>query len=268
MITLDEMKHIELDMMKEVHAFCLAHNITYSLGYGTLLGAVRHKGFIPWDDDIDLIMPRPDYDTFIQSFQREHYKVVSSSVDPVYCYPYAKVYDTRTFLHEELRHTYPDMGVFIDIFPVDGLPEDEVEQLNLYKKQKFLYKLHMGMKYHLSKEWSIPKNLLIFGARGLSLFFPIKKVIATLEKNYLLYPYETSAEVAVMVGEVKLVPIARSSFENPVLLAFEDASFFAISGYEANLTGLYGDYMKLPPLEQQVSEHRYKVGWKQEKSEL
>ncbi|MBI9094571.1 MAG: LicD family protein [Sphaerochaeta sp.] len=265
MINLDEMKHLELDMMKEIHAFCLAHDITYSLGYGTLLGAVRHKGFIPWDDDIDLIMPRPDYDIFIQSFQSEHYKVVSSSLDPAYCYPYAKVYDTRTYLQETLRNTYPDMGVFIDIFPVDGLPPDKREQVLLYKRQKFLYKLHMSMKYYLSREWSIPKDLLLLVARGVALFFPVRKVIKALERNCLLYPYETSKDVAVMVGEAKLVTIARSSFEHPVLLEFEDASFYAISDYESNLTGLYGDYLKLPPIEQQASEHRYKVGWKQEK---
>lgn len=257
------MKHIELDMMKEVHAFCLAHNITYSLGYGTLLGAVRHKGFIPWDDDIDLIMPRPDYDTFIQSFQSEHYKAVSSSMDPAYCYPYAKVYDSRTYLQENLRHTYPDMGVFIDIFPVDGLPPDKKQQVKLYKRQKFLYKLHMSMKYRFSKEWNLPKNLLLLLARSVALYFPIEKVISKLERNYLLYPYETSPDVAVMLGEVELVPIARSSFEHPVLLEFEDTSFFAIADYESNLTGLYGDYLKLPPIEQQESEHRYTVGWKQ-----
>ncbi len=264
MINLDEMKRIELDMMKEIHAFCLAQNITYSLGYGTLLGAVRHKGFIPWDDDIDLIMPRPDYDKFIKSFQGEHYKVVSS-LDPTYCYPYAKVYDSRTYLKENLHHTYPDMGVFIDIFPVDGLPPDKKHQLRLYRRQKFLYKLHISMKYHISNEWSIPKNLLLLVSRGVAIFFPVRKVVKALERNYLLYPYETSSDVAVMLGEVELVPIARSSFEHPVLLEFEDTSFYAIKDYDANLTGLYGEYLKLPPLEQQVSEHRYKVGWKQEK---
>ncbi len=265
MINLDEMKHIELEMMKEIHAFCLAHNITYSLGYGTLLGAVRHKGFIPWDDDIDLIMPRPDYDRFIQSFQSEHYKVISSSLDPTYYYPYAKVYDRRTYLQETLRHSYPDMGVFIDIFPVDGLPSDKRQQVRLYTRQKFLYKLHMSMKYYLSKEWSIAKNLLLLVSRGMALFFPLGKVIASLERNYLLYPYDTIKDVAVMVGEAQLVTIARSSFEHPVLLEFEDTSFYAISEYESNLTGLYGDYLKLPPLEQQASEHRYTVGWKQDK---
>ncbi len=261
MINLDEMKRIELDMMKEIHAFCLAHNITYSLGYGTLLGAVRHTGFIPWDDDIDLIMPRPDYDRFIRSFASEHYKVVSS-LDPAYCYPYAKAYDARTYLQEDLRYTYPDMGVFIDIFPVDGLPLDKKQQERFYKKQKFLYKLHMSMKYHISKEWSISKNLLLLVSRGVAIFFPVRKVVKALERNYLLFPYKMSPDVAVMVGEVKLVPIARSSFEHPVLLKFEDTSLYAISEYDAYLAGLYGEYLKLPPVDQQASEHRYRVGWK------
>lgn len=264
MIDLDEMKRIELDMMKEIHAFCLTHTITYSLGYGTLLGAVRHNGFIPWDDDIDLIMPRPDYDRFIQFFQSEHYKVVSS-LDPAYSYPYAKVYDSRTYLQEDLRHCYPDMGVFIDIFPVDGLPPHKRQQLRLYKRQKFLYKLHMSMKYYLSKEWSLPKNLLLLLSRGIAIFFPVRKVVKALERNYLLFPYETSPEGAVLVGEVELVPISQSSFEQPVLLQFEDASFYAISDFESNLTALYGDYLKLPPPEQRASEHRYTVGWKQGK---
>ncbi|MDT4762166.1 LicD family protein [Sphaerochaeta sp. PS] len=264
MIDLDGMKHIELEMMKEIHAFCQAHGITYSLGYGTLLGAVRHKGFIPWDDDIDILMPRPDYDAFRHSFQSGDYQVVSSS-DSGYFYPYAKVYDKRTYLQEDLRYTYPDMGVFIDIFPVDGLPDEYDQQVRLYKKQKFLYKLHMSMKYRFSREWNASKNLLLLLARMIALFFPIGKVIKKLEQNYLLFAYEEKPQVAVMLGEVKLVPISRSSFESLTLLEFEDTQFYAIAQYESYLSGLYGDYLQLPPLAQQASEHRYTVGWKQEK---
>jgi len=261
MIELDEMKTIELEMMKQVHAFCASHSIRYSLGYGTLLGAIRHKGFIPWDDDIDLIMPRPDYDEFIKTFNSDVYCVVSS-LDTGYYYPYAKVYDKRTFLKEELRYTYPDMGVFIDVFPVDGLPASLQAQERLYSVQKFLYKLHMSMKYHVSREWSLLKNFLVLVSRVISLFYPLKRVIKKIEKNYLLNSYDASEDVAVLLGEIKLVKIPKSSFEHLGMMAFEDSQFLVVPDVDSLLTKLYGDYMTPPPPEKQTSEHRYTVGWK------
>ena len=119
-VTLEEMRDLQLAMMDKIHEFCVERGIRYSLGGGTLLGAVRHKGYIPWDDDIDIMLPRPDYERFLKEFDGVYpnFKVLHLNNDRTYPYLFAKVYDSRTLL-VECRAT---MGVYIDVFPIDGLP--------------------------------------------------------------------------------------------------------------------------------------------------
>lgn len=114
-IDVDELKHIQLDMLKDVHAFCVNNNIKYSLAYGTLLGAVRHRGYIPWDDDIDIMMLREDYNRFVHSYDNDIYRIEDLSTDPDYELPYAKVEDVRTVMKEFVNGS-SSSGVYIDIF--------------------------------------------------------------------------------------------------------------------------------------------------------
>ena len=130
-VTLAELRKIQLAILDKVHEFCMERGLRYSLGGGTLLGAVRHKGYIPWDDDIDIMMPRPDYDRFLQEFDGAypHYGVLWYKNDENCLWPYAKVYDNRTVLEEHFIKT----GINIDVFPVDGLPDES--KINGYLKQ-------------------------------------------------------------------------------------------------------------------------------------
>ena len=124
---LEELHQIELDMLKEIDRICRRENIQYYLAGGTLLGAVRHKGFIPWDDDIDIAMARDEYERFLKVMKKERHpylKIFAMEFDKEYQYTFAKVVDTRTRLIEEIGKDLPDMGVFIDIFPIDGLGND------------------------------------------------------------------------------------------------------------------------------------------------
>lgn len=260
-ITLTEMQTIELDIMNSIHIFCREHNLRYSLAYGTLLGAVRHRGFIPWDDDMDIMMPRPDYEKFINTFTSQRYHVVSLK-DEGYVYPYAKVYDKRTYLHEQLRYRYPDMGVFIDIFPVDGLPDSYSLRKRQYTQQVILYKLHMSMKYYFSSEWSLLKNIQLAFGRMVEFILPVRKVLGFLERRSLRYSFDNTNEVAILLGDDVLIPIQKEEFNQPVLLQFNGSEFFSIPTYERYLQKLFGDFMKLPPEDKQKSEHRYSVGWK------
>ena len=263
MITLQEMQQIELGIMKTVHTFCCEHNLRYSLAYGTLLGAVRHEGFIPWDDDMDIMMPRPDYEQFLATFSLPGYSVVSPK-DDEYHYPYAKVCDTRTFLQEELRNTYPKLGVFIDIFPVDGLPDKQSKQLAFYRKQRVRYKLHMSMKYHFSREWTFSKNALIAVGRTIETIQSLHRLVVRIDKQAQGHPFCQNPHCAVLTGEVGLLPIACEAFDDLDSLSFEDSHFLSIAGYDEYLRNLYGEYQVLPPLEKRQSEHRYSVGWNNE----
>ena len=118
-----------MDILQDMQRFCEEKGLRYYLSYGSLLGAVRHKGFIPWDDDIDIWMPRPDYERFCKEYDHPHYKVLSAWTDKDYPLDFAKVHDIRTKVVEEGGDG--DWGVFVDIFILDGIhsPEEGVRMM-------------------------------------------------------------------------------------------------------------------------------------------
>ena len=146
-ISSDEIKQIELDILKDVAKFCDAHGLRYFLSDGTLLGAVRHKGFIPWDDDIDIMMPYKDYQQFVKGYFHEYYYVNSIEKDLSYPLLFAKVFDKRTccnMVGDDSPH------VWIDIFPLMGLPANKLLKKNIYKLF-FMSSLYLAEYYYY--EW-------------------------------------------------------------------------------------------------------------------
>jgi lipopolysaccharide cholinephosphotransferase len=137
-LSIERLKETELDIFIEIDRFCRKNEIQYSLAGGTLLGAVRHKGFIPWDD-IDLMMTRENYDRFISLFSKEagRYRVITYQNNPQYKYLFAKVVDSQTKVVEEHYFPVDDLGVFVDIFPIDALGNTIGEAKQKLKKAKF-----------------------------------------------------------------------------------------------------------------------------------
>ena len=164
-INLEELKAIQVEILDEVHRFCEANGIKYFLSSGTLIGAVRHKGYIPWDDDIDLYMLRSDYEDFLKEFNKkeENYRVVSLRTDKKCTIAYAKVERLGTVLIEDVDHPM-EQGVNIDIFPVDGVPDD-VNARKKYFSRIDRYRNMMTLKnVSLRKSRSLIKNaILLFG---------------------------------------------------------------------------------------------------------
>ena len=139
---IQELRQIQMGILDDVHRFCEAHGLRYFLSSGTLIGAVRHKGYIPWDDDIDIYMPRKDYEEFLQTYTSDsgHYRAINPQTEQHYYYTFAKVVDSRTRMVEKETEGY-EIGVYMDSFPVDFVTDDLQERERIFKKKKLLYKI-------------------------------------------------------------------------------------------------------------------------------
>ena len=268
-IEINEMQKIELEILKYFSNFCDEHKLRYFLSNGTLLGAIRHNGFIPWDDDIDVYMPRNDYMKFLHlvgSSLGPNYKLVTPYNSKKYLYTYAKLFDDRTVLvefPETLKYT---IGVYIDIFPVDGLPDSEIEINKHFKRTKKLISqnwLFIAQGKRLTKETKLYKRmygyLFVFLARLMGEKFYFNK----LDKMARKYDFDKSEEVALTAcGYGAVERMKQSYFAKCQKVKFENNLFNAPIGYHEYLTSLYGDYMKLPPLEEQIKRHNNETFWK------
>lgn len=263
-ISFEEAKKVELDILVDIAKFCETHGLRYYLAYGTLIGAIRHKGFIPWDDDIDINMPRADYNEFLRTYNKEGkiYRVIDPR-DKNSRHSFAKVIDTRTVKDEPMMNYKEPLGIDVDIFPLDGMPEEEAEYDKWYDA---LYKIYekftlKGLKtsYYprVATRWKLKAKQLLYPSRNRLL----DKAQALHEK----YPYETSKFVGCMESRYngKGNRAEKADFADTVDVAFEDLTFKAPVGYDRILRNLYGDYMTLPPEEKRVTHHTNKMYWKE-----
>ncbi len=267
-----EQLHQELfDMLCKYVDFCEAHGLRYYLVGGTLLGAVRHKGFIPWDDDIDVGMPRPDYEKFLELVAREPIGpnlVVRSNRDHSFPNPYAELHNDNIRLERRsskyIENEYQVFSMFLDIFPEDGWPANE-------KKARRIAKLMIALRYMntfsrarffhgTTKFRAITKTPIILLAKIIS----NRRIVALMENIALKYPFEKCKYVGALTyglygfGERCL----KKDFVKERTVTFEGRQFKAPGCIEDYLTGLYGDYMQIPP-ESEREDHGLVV-WKKE----
>lgn len=256
---LSELKEIELGIMKKVHKFCIDNNILYFLSHGTLIGAVRHSGFIPWDDDIDIFMPRPDYERFCKifpSFQDELLlELVNHKTKRYFGRPMSKVIDTRTILTEPQYIGDDPIGVFVDIWPLDGTPKEQEKAYSYIKKCKDLQR---DLYINISKDVLGVKNKL----RALWVKrIDSKKLVEKLDNQIKRYSYDASEYVTCYMDPYHAL-MKKEWFASSTLLKFEDTEFCVPIGYKEVLTELYGNFMELPPVEKRVPHHIINTYWK------
>lgn len=262
-ISLDELKKIQLDILKSYIDFCNDNNLIYFLGGGTLLGSIRHKGYIPWDDDIDVMMPRADYEILLNKYNNSHFKILSFKNTDSYYYPFAKIVDLRTKLVEKDLEEINEMGVYIDVFPIDYLPNEKKEISKIFKKYDKYGKIVLFSKYvDLSKT---SKNIIKKIIKKLLMPFLKNKNICknNLKKMNVLGCNEKTDTVACISGryfEKEIMP--ASYIDGYIESDFENLKCKIPVGYDSYLTKHYGDYMKLPPKEKQVSNHSNTAYWK------
>lgn len=258
MAELNPLQQKLLEMLSWLHTFCQKNNLSYYVMGGTMLGAVRHNGFIPWDDDVDIIMPRSDYEKLLKLLETpvEHYVVESvNSSAKDFTYNYSKFYDINTSLTDPAKVPVK-RGVFIDVFPLDGIGNSMEESLKNYKTIDFLHTLLVIKRCSIRKGRKWWKNL---GAlSGALLPINVKKLSrkldalcakrSSLDCKYVGYLTSSYGRREIMENDI---------YGTPTPYLFEGITVYGPEKYDEYLTKLYHDWRKLPPEDKRQTTHGF-----------
>ena len=259
-MTLEDVQKVSLTILEKVHRFCIANNISYSLSYGTLIGAVRHKGFIPWDDDVDIMMLRPDYERFLSSYNVSGTGIISQHDANSYLF-YTKVFDTEKTLCK-FRFPFSSSysgGVAIDVFPIDYV-EDDFETYNckwsilenLWQRQMQCREAKMSFSSmpSLKKKMGLLKRKIARkGGRDIT---HIKEQALILCHSVPFGSTDHVSELACLDMGAEKKYFLADDFSETISLDFAGHRFSVIKGYDRFLRTIYGDYMRFPPQEKRV----------------
>lgn len=254
-----ELKIMLTDILIDIQRVCDENKLSYYLVGGTLLGAVRHNGFIPWDDDIDIALPREDYEKFmhLEDQLRNNFIIVDYTKDNNYPYNFMKVENKNTTLIEEMyEHRGGKGGIYIDVFPLDGVPENKYIRklhfisINFWKTMLILHYCNP------QKERSKIKSFIVSMIKGLT---NEKKIHQILDNRMKKYTYKDSKLVINYLGAYKeREMVDKEFFGRGQKVVFEKEEFNGPEKCDEYLKAIYGNYMKLPPKEKQISHHRIK----------
>ena len=250
-LDIDEIKEVELGVMDYIHNICKEKGINYSLAYGSLLGAVRHKGFIPWDDDLDIALKRDQYDKLYQAILEDNnsiYKVVSWENDSRYPYPFYRVYDSRTVYENNYIQNDIELGICVDVFPFDDYKDvnKEITKLDMYRRLS-VYTLY-GIR---NKEAGI-KNIVRY---LMLVVFRLTRVKTWNKKlnDCSKTPVDGEYIDYLMESKKYSTKIDAKALDKVVEFKFEDRIYNIPADYDHILTTIYGsDYMEIPPLEKRI----------------
>lgn len=263
MIEADLTKQIqqkELSMLLYFKEICEKHNLTFYLCGGGLIGAVRHKGFIPWDDDIDLFMPRPDYEklgaVWNQYADTEHYSYCRTDEKNIYHDAGASIRDNyTTFINRHSVNEDICQGLALEIMPIDGCPKSKINGA---------FQMFFAMIFSLFNAQRLPDNkgkFVRFCSR--ILYGIIKsaklryKIWRFAERKMIKYAWHECSEVTELIGSIKGMKLRhpKSDFDTVTYLDFEGYKIPVMIGYDRYLRLIWGDYMQLPPVEKRVAKH-------------
>lgn len=249
-LTTRQIQLVGLNMLKYFDSLCKEHHLTYFLSGGTLLGAIRHQGFIPWDDDVDVMMPRPDYNRLMEllpSLKHERFSLLTKIGG--YETPYLRLMDSHTVVLQNGYLTESVPHLFLDIFPIEGLPDSDEDCLSFYKKMRLydiMYQSVRKAKFRENERLKLLKTGVHYLARmtgGASAW------CRRFDRAAQKYAFGTTKHSGVCLiahyGARECMP--AEVFAASVPVRFEDGEFPAPAGYDRYLSGLYRDYMQLPP---------------------
>ena len=271
-MTLEEYKKIIKDMLGFVHKVCTDNNIHYCVAYGTLIGTIRHDGFIPWDDDIDIWMLGEDYERFIKivSTTSNNYYILSAANSPYYYNLMTRICAKTGILKLKGIVDIDNLGPFIDIFPVYKAPENYDERMSFYaeiRDANYDIRYSLPLKYYkllpLKKKISTVKHIIKrFRKRYFIGIENLKQIRTDLVKRY----ERTNVDCYYAVFDLAKISdkrvFTRKDIEETELHKFEDIEVLIPKAYDKILTRIYGDYMKMPPIEERVSRHHFTPYWR------
>lgn len=258
-ITIEEKRSIFLEMLQEVDTFCRSHKIRYSLSSGTLIGAIRHKGFIPWDDDLDITMPLPDMLRFRDIFSSKKMKYCDVDTERNHFFQFSRLVYLPTYSKVGVFNN-KGLGVNIDVYPIVGLPSDETDReayfakvTNLYKKRKIYEKLSRGVRKITPFHSFIGTRNVVREYRDAELFDS-----HPYNESKLFYRIADKPEPEIIIKDI----LDFDLFDNLFDLSFENVTCLATGHYHKYLSQKYGDYMQLPPEPERVPRHVANYYWK------
>jgi lipopolysaccharide cholinephosphotransferase len=264
-LNLDEVKVIQLEILSKVAEFCEEEGISYSLSFGTLLGAVRHQGYIPWDDDIDIMMLRKDYDFFVRNFNCPGSVLQVKSVlnDSSFPLAFSKVEKLGTKMVEaEFSDIDYEIGINIDIFPLDIIPEGTVSFplyfLSIKAMHKILFIKSIRVDLENKNIWRNPVLILL---KTILTWLPYRIITQILHR--FISRSNSLGSNKVMISSFPSVKMSeifpRDIFTELIEMPFEGKKYKVIKEFQSYLTTQYGDYTELPPIEKRVSHHKFKA---------
>lgn len=267
-LNLRQIQEAMVGNLKFIHEFCEKHGLTYYITYGTLLGAIRHKGFIPWDDDNDIWMPRKDFDKFVELCNNgalEGTPFVLCTREKTKNYPYGiPRLSNMNYAYIVTNSWEPqfDIGIFTDIYPLDNYCTDEEKALELFNATNKINKEYGRWLFWKGKNFfiTIPRTMLYFYLRiklGSDYSLKVNKRLYNKVKEY-------TTDDDKFVGTptwngARLHRYPKNAFKDKVLVDFEGEKFYAPVGWDTILKIPYGNYMELPPVEQRTPYHGYKI---------
>jgi len=257
-----------LVILKVFAQVCEKHNLRYFLNGGTCLGAIRHKGFIPWDDDVDVMMPREDYEKFLtlqDEFKGTPYFIQSWKSDRHYIYGFTKLRDSSsTFIEDFYKNHRINHGIWIDIFPIDGMSKKPIERSKCAKRVRYIwfntYLAYLPALTRKVHKETLFKDILLNIVGGLFKIFDINHYRnKKMDKYANKYKIEESALSGNLFGfTFKKAAMDSDIFSDYVYVDFEDTKLRVMKRYDDYLKNIFGDYMKFPPLKDQQGHHHNK----------
>lgn len=260
-------KQILIDLLARIHRVCEENNIRYTIAYGSLLGAIRHGGFIPWDDDIDICMPREEYPRFAEAFPSSdgRYYVLDPSRSQSYAFSHNRACDGSIILKSVRTETVDDFGAYIDVFLQDRWPAEDEERKRFHQAYREAQrKVKYAMPWRAFKTSSMRKKMaILFHVKDRvfnHLIVGMKRRVK--ERDALLSRYsDTDTGWRNVASRISRWYMREEDLDDRILIPFENIEVYAPRHYDDLLTQHYGDYMKLPPEEKRVKVHHYVPYW-------